>query len=108
MPRHHHQQILRRIYYKMVHKEVKLDPPLPSSNPTQGRWNGLHDKRPYHSAHSIDGQHKGVAGDIWSYVWEGKLKYEMIAPGKRAPRFIVGLQQFKPARRGDGTRRAVA
>lgn len=62
---YHHQQVLRRIQDKDLNAEVKVDPPLLSWNPTQARWNGLHDKRPYHFLCFADNE--GISRDIWGF-----------------------------------------
>ena len=107
MSRHHGQQVLRPIDDKATYDEVKVDPPMPFWNPTQGRRDGLHNKRPNSSSDLADRQHEGPARHIRGFVRRGKVKGQMLAPGKCTPRLLVRLHQLKPAHCGDRTRRSV-
>ena len=107
MPRHHDQQVLRRVDDKALDDKVKVDLPTPFWNATQGRWDGLHDERPDGSFDLAERQNEGSARNVRGLVRRRKLEREMLAPGKRTPRLLVRFHQLKPAHYGDGTRRSV-
>lgn len=108
MPRHYHQQVLRRIDDKTLHGKIKVDLPALAEDPAQRGRNGLHHERPHHAVNAIDGQHDGAARNARGGVRIRKIEREMLTPGKRAPRLLVRFHELKPARHADGTRRSVA
>jgi len=100
VPWHHSQQVLRRINDKAQYHKVKVDQPMAFWNPTQGRRNGPDNEKPNFSPNLSDGQHEGLARDVWGFV-RRKLKREMLAPRKRAPRLLVSFYELEPAQHGD-------
>ena len=81
VPRYHGQQVLRPIDDKTADDKVKVDPRMPFWNPTQGRRDGLHDKRANSSSDLVDRQHERPTRNIRGIVRRGNVKRQMLAPG---------------------------